>query len=650
MGKKKKIPVAVKPEKLDIWQKRLAEADAAWGSQVEKMDHREKLYRGESVLEPLVKGDKNGEKPKHVRNIIFENIETQISSAIPQPKVTACRKEDEPLAAIIENFLRNELDRMDFEMMNDMAERTVPIQGGVLFLTEWDNLAGTHTTLGQLQQTLIHPKQLAPQPGVYTGLKNMDWFILKIPTTKSEILRKYGIDLRDEGEAEPQIRGTGDEDTSLDAITQYIGYQKGDHGGIDRYSWACERELEDLENYQARRQEVCTGCGAPKSAEVADGKCPNCGGTKWESKVRDFEEILVPVVTAMGNQIPGMVAGLDELGQEIMVPTKVPFYRPDVFPAVLQRSVSVFGQLLGNSDVDAIEDQQNTINRMEKKIIDRFLKAGTRITLPNNAALRVDPEDQDVWYIDNAAQASLVNTYDFTGNLVNELNYTAQVYEESRQALGVTNSYQGRPDATATSGKAKEYAAAQAAGRLESKRVMKNAAYAAMFELMFKFQLAYADEPRPIRYRNHKGETEYGEFNRYDFLKQDAAGQWYWNDAFLFSVDTAGTLASNREAMWQETRANFQSGTFGDPKVTETQILFWTKMELLHYPGAGDTRKYLEEKLRREQEQAAQARAMQLQMQQRQLEMQQLRAGRPPAEGLPAPGANQMSAAPGQLI
>lgn len=649
MGKEK-ILAGVKPEKLELWQKRLAEADAGFSGEREKMDHREKLYRGESVLEPLVKGDKQGKKPPHVRNIIFENIETQISSAIPQPKVTACRKKDEPLAAIIENFLRNELDRMDFEVMNDLAERTVPIQGGVLFLTEWDNLAGTHTTLGQLEETVIHPKQLAPQPGVYTGLKDMDWFIVKIPTTKAEILRKYGVDLRDEGEAEPQIRGTGDEDVSLDAITQYIGYQKGERGGIDRYSWACDRELEDLEDYQARRQEICARCGAPKTAGAEGGTCPGCGGTKWETRVRDHEEILVPVVTAMGHQIPGMVPGLGELGQEVMVPTKVPFYKPDVYPLVLQRSVSVFGQLLGNSDVDAIEDQQNTVNRMEKKIIDRFMKAGTRITLPNNAALRVDPEDQDVWYIDNAAQASLVNTYDFTGNLANELNYLAQVYEEGRQALGVTNSYQGRPDATATSGKAKEYAAAQAAGRLESKRVMKNAAYAAMFELMFKFQLAYADEPRPIRYRDHKGETQYGEFNRYDFLEQDAAGEWYWNDAFLFSVDTAGTLASNREAMWQETRQNFQSGTFGDPAATETQVLFWTKMELLHYPGAGDTRKYLEEKLVREQEAARQAQMMQLQMQQQQAAVQQLQTGRPPVEGLPPPGATMMSAAQGQPI
>ncbi len=83
---------------------------------------------------------------------------------------------------------------------------------------------------------------------------------------------------------------------------------------------------------------------------------------------------------------------------------------------------------------------------------------------------------------------------------------------------------------------------------------MKDAAYAAIFELMFKFALAYSDEPRPVSYKDSKGETRYEEFNRYDFLEQGEDGFWHWNDQFLFSCDTSAPLASNREAMWQETR------------------------------------------------------------------------------------------------
>ena len=58
---------------------------------------------------------------------------------------------------------------------------------------------------------------------------------------------------------------------------------------------------------------------------------------------------------------------------------------------------------------------------------------------------------------------------------------------------------------------------------------------------------------------------------------------------------------------------NLQTGAFGDPAATETLVLFWTKMEMLHYPGAGQTKKYLEEKLQREQAQAKQMQMMQMQ-------------------------------------
>lgn len=47
---------------------------------------------------------------------------------------------------------------------------------------------------------------------------------------------------------------------------------------------------------------------------------------------------------------------------------------------------------------------------------------------------------------------------------------------------------------------------------------------------------------------------------------------------------------------------NLQTGAFGDPAATDTLILFWSKMEELHYPGAAQTKKYLEDRLQREQE------------------------------------------------
>ena len=83
---------------------------------------------------------------------------------------------------------------------------------------------------------------------------------------------------------------------------------------------------------------------------------------------------------------------------------------------------------------------------------------------------------------------------------------------------------------------------------------------------------------------------------------------------------------------------NLQTGAFGAPESTETLILFWSKMEELHYPGAGSTKKYLEERMQREQQQAAQAQQMQLQM----LALQARQQGRQDA----ASAVNQGNQAP----
>ena len=629
-------------EELRLWQERLSLSDAKWSAEVNKMNEREDIYNGERTMQPLVSGDthRDGTKKKtsHVRNIVFENIESQISSAIPQPKVTPRRKKDEHLADVIEHFLRNELDRLPFEAINDLAERTVPIQGGVGFLVEWDNTKRTSTTVGEVNVTLIHPKQFAPQPDVYTSIADMDYFIVKVPTTKGYIERRYGVALENEGESEPDVRG-GDGSTSEENLTLYLGYSLNDHGGIDRYTWVNDTELENIRDYQARRQPVCAACGKVKplhGQEVngtvyAGGACPWCGGKHWEERVQDFEQLRVPVHRSDGTEIGGMMESIDETGLPVSVPVKIPFYKPDCYPIVLQRSVSVFGQLLGNSDVDMIRDQQNTSNRIEQKIIDRLMKAGTRITLPDRPDLRTDSEDSERWYIGKPSDKQLIDVYDFSGNLQYEMAYLAQVYEEARQIIGITDSFQGRADTTATSGKAKEFSAAQAAGRLESKRVMKNAAYAELFEVMFKFWLAYSDEPRPVTYKDSTGETVYEEFNRYDFLELGEDGQWHWNDQFLFSCDTSAPLASNREAMWQETRQNLQTGAFGDPSRMETLILFWAKMEELHYPGAAQTKKHLEELAQQQREMAA----MQQQMQRSQTQMQPMQQGAAAANGNP---------------
>ena len=114
--------------KLRLWQDRLKTNEAAYDGETSRMDEREALYAGTNEMRPIVQGERKT-KAVHVRNICAEIIEAQTDSNIPQPKVTARRKQDEMKAKLIEDMLRNELDRMPFEQLNDIMERTVPIQG-----------------------------------------------------------------------------------------------------------------------------------------------------------------------------------------------------------------------------------------------------------------------------------------------------------------------------------------------------------------------------------------------------------------------------------------------------------------------------------------------------------------------------------------
>lgn len=624
MSRKKQSP----EDKLRYWTEKLASDETAWNSATSRMDGREQLYAGKRDIAPVVEDDRKTSTP-HVRNVVMELVETQVDPSVPQPKVSGTSQELEMLAKTVEDELRNELDRLPMEMLNDIQERTVRIQGGAAYLIEWDNSEYSHSRVGELFITALHPKQIVPQAGVFSGIEDMDRVFVKLAQTKEYIRKKYGVDVSDEGESDPGVRGVAESsEPAPDMVTQVIAYYRNDEGGIGVFSWVNDKALEDFEDYQARRVPRCSKCGQlwtpdfNPSGPTTDGSrpeeggerpkkgvCPYCGSRSFSEETAEYEEVWDDRVFD-GFSVSGAHEELAETqpGQfeSEYVPNKIPYYKPDVFPVVLVKNISVFGQLLGESDVDRIADQQNTINRLSAKILDVLVKGGSYMTVPNDPAIDINTGDMKPIPVEDVADMQKFGVYTITSDISQLLNFREVVYEEARQQLGITDSYQGRRDSTATSGVAKEFSAQQAAGRMESKRVAKQSAWAQMFEVMFKFLLAYADEPRGVVGRGADGRKEYGEFDRYAFLRQDAAGEYYYCDDFLFACDDSSPLASSRTGMWQEVTAFFQSGAFGDPADIQTQILFWTKMELLHYPGAGETRTVLESRLAQEQQAARQ--------------------------------------------
>lgn len=603
---------------LQLWQDRLQKNETAYSKELNSMDERTRYYEGDRSITPKKNTKENGkvQPASMVRNIVSELVEAQVDSAIPMPKVTARRETDEPLAKTIEDFLRNELDRMPFEQINDMDERVCPVQGGDYFLVEWDADRHTHNTRGELSVSLLHPKQVIPQNGV-NDINDMDYIIVRLGMSKAHVKEKYGISVLDEKESNPESRGGAS--SADDVVTVNFGYFRNKNGGIGRFAWVNETALEYLEDYQARQGKKCAKCDQPMEGEI----CEFCGSKKTVDSQEDSFTLFEDVHRSDGSVISAYsqvqrlpMEGMPEImmdpftGQAMQAqmmqsqePTRIPYYKPDVYPILLRKNVSAWGKVLGDSDVDKVKDQQNAIKKCDTRIQEKLDKGGSVLMKHEDSKFEATDEQLKILEVSSPSEVGCFGIHNLQVDVGMDRLIADDNYQNARNIIGITDSFQGRQDRTATSGTAKQIAVAQSAGRLESKRIMKHAMYAELFEVMFKFLLAYSDEPRTVRHSNIDGTVEYSLFNKFDYLRQDEAGEWYWVDEFLFSVDNSSALAGNRESMWQETRMNFQTGAFGNPQEISTQILFWNMMSKLHYPLAADIKGQLEEMQRKQEEQ-----------------------------------------------
>ena len=582
---KKSIAPTPEEKKRDKWRGKLENARIAYSSTLKEIGKNQGVYEGTRE----VNGNPNTniaakDLAINVRNIAYELIESQVDSSIPMPKVTALHEGDEHLARSIERALVNKVKLLKLSILNDQMERTVPVQGGDFFLVEWDNTLGFHSNYGDVNVLEIAPRQVIPQPGV-SKIEDMDYVFVQTAQTKQWVKDKYNVDVEDATEEYKEIRGAeGENGLDTDIVTVNTVYYKNE-GKIGRYVWVDDYTLEDLDDYQARRTRKCKECGYATEEKV----CPVCGSTKFEETEDKVQEIRIPIMQESGMDEMGMPVQID--AEEVIT---IDYYKPNCFPIIVRKNVSRANSLLGFSDVKVIEDQQDLIKKVGSKAAEKTLKGGSYVTLPRGVKVETTDQELKVVRLDDPQQKSMIDVMNLQVNIQQDLQMVNKAYEDARSTLGITDAFQGKYDPSAVSGTAKQYSINQAAGRLESKRVMKNDAYAKLYELMFKFWLSYADDPLPITGSGVNGEQDFDVLDKADFVKQDAAGQYYWNDEFLFETDPTSTMMANREAMWQQIDMKLQSGAFGQLGSLETMRLYWSLMEKNHYPNAGDVLQQVE--------------------------------------------------------
>lgn len=604
--------------KLAYFQDLYNEARSFSDEMYEKLDQHLKQYKGDKKI------DGSETEATQVRNITYELVESQVTSYLPSPAVTAkmYSEKNERNAKSIETLLSNKRDELPFEKLNDIDERFNPVYGGSVWLVEWDNSITTHNTVGDIKLTCVSPPKFTGQPNIFE-IKDMEYCFIQFETTKDEIVRKYGV--------RPEVADETESDESADdkTATLYICYYKNDKDKVCQFIWSADTQLLDIEDYYARKRYVCKSCG--KRKEIC-----TCEHAKYELQNEEYEEVDRDIMLSDGGVIPAMstiikdgqvvtetkkqqailengeVALEDVNGVmlpvmiDIEVPkleqTKLPFYTPNILPIVIRKNISEEDSLLGQSDCEAIRPQQQAINKVESRIGEKLFGSGVYPIVPEGFNGELDNSVFKKVFKCNQSNQKLFGRLDLQVDISRDIVQSDRLYDQAKRILGISDSYQGQYDASAQSGKAKQIQVQQSAGRLDSKRKMKNAAYAEIDQIIFQYYLAYADEPRPVTYKDAQGRRQNIYFNRYDFIERDEAGEYYYNDEYLFSTDATIDVEKSRELLWQENRANFQQGAYGDPKLPQTQLIFWQNMEKAHYPWAHDNVERIKEEIARQQE------------------------------------------------
>lgn len=562
------------------------------------------------------------------------------------------------LSRNVERLMNHLRDKLPFEEMNDLDERYTYVYGGSVWLCEWDSSVVTHDTVGGIKISCVPPHKFTGQPGIYS-VDDMEYCFIEFETTKDDIVRKYGVsyDVADETVSENyedediatvyvcfyrndegkvcQFIWSGDK-VLLDIDDYYsrkLSYctvcgkreelcRCDDNAELGMQNAELKEEDGDGEEeddnpsvsgddeankgakdkkrsrFEVRREEYELLDHDIKLSE--DQIIPAECAVRDERGMPIIDEVSVGVRDASGNPVLENVGGImlpaTQMQRQIRKePTKLPFYALDVFPIVIRKNTSKEESLFGQSDCEFIRPQQQAINKVESRIMQKLMRSGVIPLVPEDHNGDVTNEIMKMVVKVKEGHKSDYDKWDLTPDISKDIAEAERLYEHAKRILGISSSFQGQHDASAQSGKAKQMQIQQAAGRLDSKKKMKHAAYARLYEIIFKYYLAYADEPRPLPYKDALGRLQGEEFNRYEFAKCDERGIWYWDDAFTFAADGSADMERMREELWEQIMGNLKNGAYGDPADPRTMMVYWLNLERAGYPYAHENSEYFRE-------------------------------------------------------
>lgn len=534
-----------------------------------------KAYKG--TLNALTKdGSISKRKSRQLRKMCYEMVESKVDNSIPMPKMKPRYKTDLPLVDITENYLKYEVDNIFSKYINDKSERSTYVDGTSWYKVSWDSLSNTHDRSGDIRIDCCTVDQIVPQPGVQ-DYRLLEYIFERRSLSLSRIYDLYGRKIT------PIAANTN----LIEVISCY--YLNDDRiVGLFMYAPHSLQVICNEESWQIRKLRTCTKCGTVNPTADTCGLCGNKTFKYKNATTEILEEDLMEIYN------PYEVGETDDENEKdhyssrvfLSAGTEIPFYQVRQLPFVPRPAISSINSIYGMSEVQVVLDEQDAINKVLTKAVDKTMKSGCILTKPERLKISDMDDTIKVMGVRTAEEAAMFQSRQVIADTSQDIAMSTILYENGKSASGVTESYQGAKDSSATSGKAKQYAAAMTAGRIESLRVMKTAAFAGLYELVLKYLLAFSDEPRKFVRVLPDGTAKEECWNKYMFLDKDKYGQVYYRDDFSFDSDPASTLSQNRVQMWQETQDKFIQGAMGAPNDPRTLELFWNIMDSLQYPLA----------------------------------------------------------------
>jgi hypothetical protein len=531
-------------------------------------------------------GNETSVKMKALQKVAYELVESKVISLLPGPKMSPRYYSDIMLVNATEALLNHEIDRMLSEEIHDESEHSCLIDGTSWLKVEWDPLDNTNERSGMPKVISCPVDTVYPQPGI-SDYKKLEYIFELTQLTVATIMDLYGRQV------------VPNDGSDLVEVVQVYYLNANRQVGHLVYTVDSLIVLANDLEWSMRKVRKCNHCGS--IVRISD-TCPICGGKKFSYK-STAEEVLSEDLVYIENKFRSSESADQNDDTErqnttktIPAGTKVPYYLIRQLPFVPKRTTKLPKNIYGISEVKLALEEQDSINKLLNKAEAKSASSKAYVTKLKDT--RINDDDEEITYIEieSAQEGQAVQVKQVTADISEELAMMKVLYENSRSSSGVTDTDQGKYDPSAKSGRAKEAQLMASAQRQSSSKIQRNSAYAGVYELIFKYLLAYSDEERSFVALMPDGSSREEVWSKYMFLTKSKQGQLYYRDDFAWSVDSVAYITKDRETMWELIDRDFLNGTTGseiDPQ--RALLMYWHMKDQHGYPTAKFAINFLKE-------------------------------------------------------